>query len=107
MLSTYPEQIDLEEIMDNFINEIENSPYVLAVNIVLIVLTVLLMAVLRRFDAKDKIMKNFSRLTLSNFLLTSSRDIGILEEIKIWHDNFGVSRTWYLEKILIASEDKK
>jgi len=46
--------------------------------------------------------QNFKSGTTSHFCLTSTKELGNLKTMKIWHDNKGKDSKWLLSKIIVG-----
>lgn len=46
--------------------------------------------------------KLFSRGSVNNFVIFLPRSLGTLVKLRIWHDNFGQSPSWFLQQVLIT-----
>ena len=56
----------------------------------------------------DRTRQCFQRSAIDTFLISSRDFIGDVSYLQIWHDNAGVSPSWFLEKIVIRDlNDKK
>ncbi|XP_028400602.1 uncharacterized protein LOC114523771 [Dendronephthya gigantea] len=56
----------------------------------------------------DPTRQCFQRSAIDTFLISSRDFIGDISYLQIWHDNTGVSPSWYLDKIVIRDlSDKK
>ncbi|XP_071152223.1 polycystin-1-like protein 2 [Mytilus edulis] len=52
---------------------------------------------------KAGLFRNLMRWRCSNFLLKTDVNLGPLTEVKIWHDNAGVNKSLFLDKVLIST----
>ncbi|XP_052075414.1 polycystin-1-like [Mytilus californianus] len=52
---------------------------------------------------KAGLFRNLIRWRCSNFLLKTDVNLGPLTEVKIWHDNAGVNKSLFLDKVLIST----
>ncbi|XP_072050241.1 polycystin-1-like protein 2 [Amphiura filiformis] len=49
--------------------------------------------------AKDQ--KILQRNSIDSFILTTHQSLGILTDVRVWHDNSGSSPEWYISRILV------
>ncbi|XP_043564796.1 polycystic kidney disease and receptor for egg jelly-related protein-like [Chiloscyllium plagiosum] len=47
--------------------------------------------------------KCFRRNSVDTFLLTTEEDLGELTFIRVWHNNVGISPTWYLSRVKVQN----